>query len=118
MRRTFLALFGVIALAACGSPASGPHLTGTAGLVVGHTYPIAATGRTSIGRMDDCNVVIAGDETVSRHHAYFEAASGTVTLSDDSSTNGTFVNGARIQSQALHAGDVITLGAQSLRFDP
>ena len=47
-----------------------------------------------------------------------EVVGSTVTLSDDSSTNGTMVNGVRIEAQALSAGDVITLGSQSLRFDP
>lgn len=118
-RRTLLlALGGALLVLGCGSPASGPHLTGTAGAVAGQTYAIAPTGRTTIGRLDDCNVVIAGDETVSRHHAYIEASAGTFSLSDDSSTNGTFVNGARITQQTLAAGDIVTVGAQSLRFDP
>jgi predicted component of type VI protein secretion system len=118
LRASLVAATFAILLAACGSPAaSGPHLVGTVGAVTGQSYAVAPTGRTTIGRLDDCNIVISGDETVSRHHAYIEAASGSYVLSDDSSTNGTFVNGARITQQTLAAGDVVTLGAQSLRFD-
>lgn len=108
----------MIVVVGCGSAAApSPHLVGTVGAVAGQSFAVAATGRTTIGRLDDCNIVISGDETVSRHHAYIEAASGSYVLSDDSSTNGTFVNGARVTQQTLAAGDVVTVGAQSLRFD-
>lgn len=83
-------------------------------------YPVDAQG-VVIGRDGNaCTIVVAG-ETVSRCHARL-AADGAeqFRLFDLDSTNGVFVNGARIAaSRALHDGDLIGLGSAAsthLRF--
>jgi diguanylate cyclase (GGDEF)-like protein len=55
------------------------------------------------------------EEGVSRRHASFRVApDGSVSVSDLGSTNGTFVNGERIQSAVLRDGDKIQLGLTAI----
>jgi len=63
-----------------------------------------------IGRGDDCDLPLA-DGTVSRHHAVLSSAGDRVTLRDQGSSNGTFVNGRRVRGEVeLAAGDRLRLG--------
>jgi hypothetical protein len=79
---------------------------------------IVNTGQrpATIGRLPECDITVA-DVNVSRRHA--EIRPGTpFTIVDLGSTNGTKVNGARIDGpHMLHNGDVITLGGTQLRFE-
>jgi FhaA, N-terminal domain/FHA domain len=71
----------------------------------------------TIGRLSDCTVVIT-DGNTSRHHARLARAGSGWSISDLNSTNGTYVNGARIVAEhRLADGDIITVGSVSLRFD-
>ena len=73
-------------------------------------------GAVTIGRSDDNDIHIK-DSTVSSRHAkivtYYEASY----VEDLGSTNGTFVNGKRIQKHILHPGDVISLGTHTLKIE-
>ena len=61
----------------------------------------------TIGRSDQCEIVIA-DPLVSRRHSQLTWDGAYCTLEDLSSTNGTFVNGRRLrQAHVLRAGDEI-----------
>ncbi len=63
------------------------------------------------------NDIVLGAETVSRRHAMFTREAGRFTLSDLGSTNGTFVNGQRIQSPvALKRGDELRFGSVKFAF--
>jgi predicted component of type VI protein secretion system len=63
-----------------------------------------------IGREQDCQLRPTS-ELVSRHHCVFSMDDYTVRLRDLGSTNGTFVNGDRIQGQVvLNDGDRIQIG--------
>lgn len=64
---------------------------------------------TLIGRLDDCHVriPIAG---VSRRHCEIVVDSGSITIRDLGSSNGTYVNQERVESQPLSAGDLISVG--------
>lgn len=64
---------------------------------------------TLIGRLDDCHVriPIAG---VSRKHCEIVVDSGSITIRDLGSSNGTYVNQERVESQPLSAGDLISVG--------
>ena len=73
----------------------------------GREYPISKV--TRIGR-DTSNEIILAEERVSRHHATVREKDGTLYLQDESSSNGTFVNGSPIQQTALQADDQITIG--------
>jgi hypothetical protein len=69
----------------------------------------------SIGRSEE-NAVIIEDPNVSRQHALVEKRDGRFIIRDLESTNGTFVDGSRIEKQVLHNGDTITIGTTKLQF--
>ena len=56
------------------------------------------------------------DMSVSRRHAILVAGDGGARILDERSSNGTFVNGARVQQAGLKDGDVIALGRFLLRY--
>lgn len=62
-------------------------------------------------------IILAGESTVSRRHAEIIRTGSVAIVRDLGSTNGTFVNGARVTEQSLRPGDSIQFGAISLRFD-
>jgi hypothetical protein len=70
---------------------------------------------TLLGRGTDADVRLA-DTGVSRRHAEIAVQGGTVTLSDLGSTNGTLVNGRRVDRAVLTDGDRLELGASALVF--
>lgn len=55
--------------------------------------------------------------TVSREHARFFVRDGVWQIADLNSSNGTFVNGARVTKATLKPGDVVKLGSIELRLD-
>ena len=70
-----------------------------------------------LGRSEDADVHLAG-EGVSRRHAVIRPEDGGYTIADES-TNGTFVNGARLTTRhVLKAGDTIAFGTEQFRFEP
>jgi pSer/pThr/pTyr-binding forkhead associated (FHA) protein len=56
------------------------------------------------------------ESSVSRRHAILVPRPGGARILDDRSSNGTFVNGRRIQQAELADGDVIVLGRILLRY--
>lgn len=56
------------------------------------------------------------DETVSRQHARLEYEAGSHVIVDLGSTNGTFVNGRRVDRRRLSPGDRIVLGRTRLVY--
>ncbi|MES2645009.1 MAG: sigma 54-interacting transcriptional regulator [Myxococcota bacterium] len=72
-------------------------------------------GRTRIGRVDDCDVVLPDDE-VSRSHCVIDPQHGGWTLLDRSS-NGTFRNGERVARCDLEHGDLLRFGPFTARVD-
>ncbi len=64
----------------------------------------------TIGRHTDNKLVLA-DPKASRFHAVIEATAGGFRVRDLKSSNGTFVNGKRVQEAMLSAGDVIHIGS-------
>ncbi len=69
-----------------------------------------------IGRRDK-NEFILTDQNASRLHAWIEYQRHRHVLHDAQSTNGTFVNGRRIQSVCLQAGDEIRIGESVLVYE-
>jgi len=70
-----------------------------------------------IGRNRSCQVRIVGDN-ISRTHARIEPADGGFAITDLKSSNGTFVNGERIERKALAPGDEIAIGSVTFTFLP
>ena len=70
----------------------------------------------TLGRNDDCTVILA-DPNVSRQHAVVRPDGEGYVVVDRGSTNGTKVNGARITEHHLVPGDVVQLGNTVVRFE-
>lgn len=71
--------------------------------------PPDGTGPWTIGRSPRCRFVIDAD-TVSREHAELRRTVDGWEISDLGSTNGTWVNGWRVERAALRPGDQVALG--------
>jgi hypothetical protein len=67
----------------------------------------------TIGRASDNGLVLA-DARASRHHVRLQVRQGRLVLTDLGSTNGTRVNGVRVDEVALGEGDRIELGDSTL----
>jgi pSer/pThr/pTyr-binding forkhead associated (FHA) protein len=75
-------------------------------------------GANVVGRDDGLAVSLVGESSVSRQHARLDKSGDDVRLTDLGSTNGTFVNGARISAETpLRVGDTVQFGAVSFRFE-
>jgi hypothetical protein len=72
----------------------------------------------TIGRAGQNDVSIDGDEFASSRHARVEPRRDGVWVNDLGSTNGTFVNGVRIdRPRKLVNGDVVRTGETELRYE-
>ena len=75
----------------------------------GSSIPLP-TGKFLVGREEDCHLRPNSD-LVSRHHCVFILDDYGLRLRDLGSTNGSFVNGERLQgSVILNTGDQVTIG--------
>jgi ABC-type multidrug transport system ATPase subunit len=72
-------------------------------------------GSTKIGRATDNDIVIP-DVLASRHHATLIPGPSGTEIRDERSINGTFVNGARVESAILKDGDTVTIGNIDMVF--
>ena len=90
------------------------RLEATAGKATGFSFVVR--DRLVIGRGSDGPGRLADDPELSRHHAEIaREPNGEFTITDLSSTNGTFVNGTRLQAAAvLRSGDEIEVGGTTL----
>jgi pSer/pThr/pTyr-binding forkhead associated (FHA) protein len=87
---------------------------GTSATKVGDV--IALQPVTRLGRADG-NTLILDDEFVSAHHALLLHRDGAWWVRDDGSTNGTVINGARIDGEVpLRDGDDLQIGQVVLRL--
>ena len=109
--------------AAGGSTASRPR--GAVHLVVqrspsletGAGFPVGSTPVT-VGRGEQNDLVLDGDEFASSRHARIEARGDGVWVQDLDSTNGTFLNGARVVgAERMSPGDVLRVGETDLRVE-
>jgi two-component system cell cycle response regulator len=97
---------------------SNPALQGTRGVLTvvsgpstGRVFTVAEIGTpTVIGRGKEVQVRV-DDAGASREHArVLETDDGTYVVEDLGSTNGTFVDGKRVERAELHSGDRIHIG--------
>ncbi|MBS0210457.1 MAG: FHA domain-containing protein [Planctomycetes bacterium] len=70
---------------------------------------------TTIGRDSD-NSLQLHDHEVSRRHAIISNADGVCTVTDQRSSNGTFINGRQITAQELRTGDEVQMGGTLMLF--
>lgn len=86
-----------------------PQLVMLTGPRVGETFVL--DGAVKLGRSSEVDIQIDADG-ISRHHCTFLCLpTGEVLLRDNGSTNGTFVNGDRVEEVKLAEGDKITVSS-------
>ena len=91
------------------------YLTALSGQAVGRVFRLSV-GDTTIGRGTSADVRI-NEDGVSRLHAKIvRELDGTAKIMDLNSTNGTYVNGRRIEIESLREGDRVRVG-QSATLD-
>ena len=83
----------------------------------GDEFPVDSAPLT-VGRGGQNDIAIDGDEFASARHVRFEPRRDGVWVQDLGSTNGTYVNGVRIDgARRLAPGDVVRVGETDLRFE-
>jgi DNA-binding NtrC family response regulator len=109
-----------------GQPSADPSLTPSArfalvvldGAQVGLSLEIdgSRAGPLLVGQGEACELRLA-DARASRRHAAFDLAERALRITDLSSTNGTFVNGALVIEGLLRGGEIVRIGQTSIRVD-
>jgi pSer/pThr/pTyr-binding forkhead associated (FHA) protein len=79
-------------------------------------FRLAPQSVKTIGRARRADFVVDA-ALVSKLHCRLEADSLTIEVIDLASTNGTFVNGARVERARLGAGDLLRLGRVELKVE-
>ena len=74
---------------------------------------VEVTAKLRIGRAPECELPL-DEDGVSRVHCEIRPAGEGLALIDARSTNGTFVNGTRVQTAQLASGDRIQIGRVEL----
>jgi len=74
----------------------------------GMTY-VLPPGNTTVGRHPESDIFL-NDVTISRQHCRFLLEEGRLVVEDSGSTNGTYVNDARVDEAQLRAGDEVVVG--------
>lgn len=87
-----------------------------AGPYMGHSTQFAP-GTVRIGREAGYEINLEMDTRVSRTHAEIGWNGSSWLIRDTGSTNGVYVNGARVTSQALYPGDQIGIGQTVMTVD-
>jgi hypothetical protein len=88
---------------------SGPH--------VGRAFTFDQHDTFLIGRSDSAHLCLPDDRFFSRNHCILEINPPRCFLRDLGSTNGTFVNGQRVQEAFLHNGDQVQGGQTVLAVE-
>jgi len=99
------------------TPAGRLVVVSSPSLAEGSRFAIDSTP-ISIGRGQENQVALDEDEFASSAHARIEPRHDGAWLVDRGSTNGTFVNGIRVDSpHRLEAGDLVRIGETQLRYE-
>ena len=88
-----------------------------AGPQTGRVFTFDQHDTFMIGRSEDAQFCLPHDRFFSRHHCLLEIAPPQTFLRDLGSTNGTFVNGIRVETAHLKAGDRIQGGETVLEVE-
>lgn len=71
-------------------------------------------GAMLLGRSKECDICIPASHLSRKHAKFIVSDAGGLTVEDLGSSNGTFINGARIERISLHHGDEVSF--DTLRF--
>ncbi len=97
-----------------GAPQAPPEREVVSLTIAGRKQEITSP-RVVLGRSRTCDVHVA-DVNVSRRHAEVRQEGATYWVVDLGSTNGTQLNGKRVERERLRDGDTITLGSSEIVF--
>src|SRR5436190_8449967 len=88
------------------------RLTINSGTLAGRQFNLES-GFLTIGRGETCSVRFdpMTERIASKQHAFIEARADGYWLTDNQSTNGTYVNGQRVDVARLNTGDKIEFGS-------
>jgi hypothetical protein len=76
------------------------------------------SAQMTIGRGRQNDIALPDDEYASARHARFEPRQDGVWIQDLGSTNGTYLNGARLERpRRLTPGDIVRVGETDVRFE-
>ncbi len=106
---------GTFALTARLRQGEGGAGAGSLVLPTGDRVPLSEQVIT-VGRLPESTIVLA-DPNVSRQHAEIRPRGNGYVVVDLGSTNGTRINGVRINEQDLADGDEVTFGNTRMRFE-
>ena len=81
----------------------------------GGEFPLRANREIVIGRSSELDMVLVED-MVSRKHAKIVTGDNVVEIEDLGSTNGTFVNGEKVDKLALKEGDRVLIGTSIIKL--
>lgn len=81
----------------------------------GGEFPLPGNSEIVVGRSSDLDMVLVED-MVSRRHAKITVNGDAVMIQDLGSTNGTFVNGERIERMTLTDGDRVLIGTSIIKL--
>ena len=77
------------------------------------THPLG--NEVTVGKSEDCDIVLKDDEFASRRHARIHRDNGQTVVEDANSLNGTLLRVSR--PFTLTPGDVLVIGATQLRLE-
>jgi adenylate cyclase len=81
------------------------------------TYELRSGAKMLVGRAPTSDIPVF-DPTISRRHAELVSDDKTVQVRDLGSSNGTFINGARVESGTIGVGDTVTFGKVAFKLNP
>lgn len=93
---------------------AGVALVALDGPIAGQRFPLGPQ-ETIVGR--EGQILVSFDASASRRHASIVQAGNGAIVRDLGSTNGTLVNGVRVQEMTIRAGDTVTIGATTFRLE-
>lgn len=83
----------------------------------GDVFPIPE-GETSVGREAGNGLALVTESTVSRKHATIRKSGNDISVRDEGSSNGTFVNGVKVSTDViLRPGDQVQFGQVRFRYE-
>src|SRR5882762_4445884 len=83
--------------------------------LTGRTYELK-TDKTTVGRVSD-NAFEIPEASVSSHHCELTLRGNDLLVKDLGSTNGTFINGEKIEEGVLKPGQTLRLGMIEMRLE-
>jgi pSer/pThr/pTyr-binding forkhead associated (FHA) protein len=117
---TYGAPSGVGSLPAYAAPGVGAlpvRMIALGGTYSGQGFVLGGPNMT-VGRDENCDISLSADATVSRSHARLVPEPGGMVVYDNSSSNGTYVNGLRVTAPiTVVSGDIVQFGSSKFKLE-